>query len=105
MFKKIIAALLIAAAIAVSGPALRADAFGGARQCGVWESVARCSGASSLPEMLSHFSAFTGIAYWLFSGAVNFVWDFYDDGFLPELYDRFRGVPEFNKDAPGTFSL
>ena len=110
MYKKIIAAFLIAAALAASLPAPRAEAYADAARCGAWETVVRYSGASSVPELLSHFSAFTGITYWLFSGAVDFFLDFNGDGFsfdglLPDLYDRFRGRPEFNKDAPGTFTL
>ena len=104
--KKIFAAVLAASVIASAAPAPRAEAFIGAGEA--WDYAAEYIGASSIPELISHFSAFTGIVYWLFSGTANFVWNIGGDGFgniVPDLYDRFKGRPGFDKNAPGTFSL
>ena len=99
---------MILAAVLFAGIPFLAGALSGGREVPLLEQAREYISAGSSAEFIAHFSAFTGLAYWLFSGSWDFFWEFDDEGLWDFLFDLFHHGPEkykFERDAPGTFSI
>ncbi len=105
--KKTVILMLLAAALFAALP-FAAEGLRGGRDIPLLEQARDYISAENGVEFMAHFSAFTGLAYWLFSNTLDVFWEFDDGGLGDFLYDLFRdGLRDykFKRDTPGTFSI
>ncbi len=108
MINKKTVILVLSAAALFAALFLAAEGLRGGRDIPLLAQARDYISAESGVEFMSHFSAFTGLAYWLFSNTLDFFWKFDDGGLADFLFDLFRdGLRdyEFKRDTPGTFSI
>ncbi|MCD7876735.1 MAG: hypothetical protein LUH49_07190 [Cloacibacillus porcorum] len=108
MIDKKVVILMILTAVLFAGVPFVTGALFGESGVPLLEQARDYISAGSGAEFAAHFSAITGLSYWLLSGCCDFFYEFDEEGLWDFFYYLFHDGPgryRFERDVPGTFSI